>query len=934
MERSMHKLLLYWSHLYSGLIIQNTLTVMYANLLVKGRYLARFYHSDYTFGYRKLPKSQFKLPSHWLRNRSEQSNLYRLICAFRSYGHKYASTNPVALTEAVEDEAVELDISRYGFQTTADKVRLSEGIVNFPAAEASLDELLAFLRKTYCKYCSAEFDYLETEEEREWFAAEFERLSNQELTDGTKIWMLKELIRSQAFDHFLAKRFSSVKRYGGEGAESMMVFFQELFHLAAEDGLEQVVLAMPHRGRLNLLTGLLNYPPVEIFSKLGGKADFPDKYQCDGDVLSHIISSTDLDCNGKPLHVSVLRNPSHLEAVNPVSMGKSRAKQLGHFASLSRWGDRVLNVQVHGDAALSGQGINQECLELSAAPHFEVGGSVHLVVNNQVGFTTPADRGRSSRYCTDVAKIVQAPVLHVNGDHPEEVLKATRLAVAYQRKFRKDVFVDMCCFRRWGHNEMDEPTFTNPALYSIINARSSVPDLYAEKLSSQGIVSEQECSEIYDEHFDWLNEELQRVDEHKPKDDYFKGHWQGFSQAKAAISVWNTGVDADLLASIGEKSVNYPESFNIHPTILRGHIKNRLSRIAEGTNIDWSTAEALAIGSLLLEGQNVRISGQDIGRGTFSQRHAMLVDQKNNTIHVPLNNLHPNQRAFLELANSILSEEAVLGFEYGMSIETPETLVIWEAQFGDFFNGAQIIFDTFITSGEAKWIYQSGLTVLLPHGYDGAGPEHSCARVERFLQLTDSKEDQVDGDNVNLQVCQPSTPAQYFHLLRRQMVRNYRKPLVIITPKTLLRAPQCVSGISQMVQGTHFRPVLGDDTVDPSKTTRVLLTSGKHYYSLAKQREAIGETTTAILRVESFCPFPTGELLQELAPYKRAKSLVWCQEEPQNMGAWTFFKRRFENLIGRSVRYCGRPTQAVPAVGVGSLHQRQEAEILTRPFLM
>ncbi|XP_050294186.1 probable 2-oxoglutarate dehydrogenase E1 component DHKTD1 homolog, mitochondrial isoform X2 [Anthonomus grandis grandis] len=900
----------------------------------------RFYQSDNVFGYKKPSKTTFNISEKWLENRQKSSNLYRLVTAYRQHGHKLANVDPISLLDDIShNEGTELNIARYGFTDPSEQIDLPAGIVNMPKDKVSISELVEFLSQTYCNYTSIEYQYIENEEEREWLSQEYEHLSTQELEKNVKITLAKELLRSEEFDHFMAKKFASVKRYGGEGAESMMGFFREIFELAAKDTLQHIVLAMPHRGRLNLLTGLLNYPPAQIFNKLRGNPDFPDDYVCSGDVLSHIISSTNLSYeDSKSVHVSVLYNPSHLEAVNPVSMGKTRAKQLGvkdgAYNISSNLSDKVLNIQVHGDAALIGQGVNQESLELMTTPHFEVGGTVHFVVNNQLGFTTPGQRGRSSRYCTDLAKIVEAPVVHVNGDHPEAVLKATRLAFNYQRRFRKDVFIDMNCFRRWGHNEMDDPTFTNPATYAIIHQKRSVPDSYSQQLIDEGILTHQQCQDIRGEHFDWLNEELGQSENWLPKDVYFKSQWTGFGQAPAAVTVWDTGIDVDLMTFIGEKSVKYPESFKIHPTVQRGHVKNRLARIGEGLKVDWSTAEALAIGSLLFEGYNVRISGQDVGRGTFSQRHAMLVDQDSNSIYIPLNHLHGEQKGFLEVANSILSEEAVLGFEYGMSIENPNNLIVWEAQFGDFFNGAQIIFDTFISTGEAKWIYQSGLTVLLPHGYDGAGPEHSSSKLERFLQMTDSKEDGVDGDDVNMQVCQPSTPAQYFHLLRRQMVRNYRKPLIVITPKTLLRAPECVSTFGDMTKGSHFRPVLGDPIVDPLRAKRVLLTSGKHFYSLVRERQTIGANDAAIVRVESFCPFPTQELTQELSNYKNAKKFIWCQEEPQNMGAWTFFKRRFENLVGKPVMYCGRPTAAAPAAGVAKLHKQQETEILTKPFVL
>ncbi|XP_076267795.1 putative 2-oxoadipate dehydrogenase complex component E1 homolog [Rhynchophorus ferrugineus] len=906
-------------------------------LHVAHKYLYRFYQTDNVFGYKKKPSSSYTVSKQVLQKRCNASNLYRLVEAYRKYGHRYSSVDPVSFAKFTSNDE-ELDVRRYGFENTHEIIDSLDGIVvGIPSSKVALGDVIDYLNKVYCTYIAAEFDYLESEEEREWFADQLESLANSTIDIPTKRTILTLLIQSEAFDNFLAKKFSSVKRYGAEGSENMMTVFHEIFQSAAKDNLEQIVLAMPHRGRLNLLTGLLRYPPAQMFYKLRGNPDFPEKYQCNGDVLSHLVSSTNLEFDDKSIHVSLLFNPSHLEAVNPVSMGKTRAKQLtcqdGDYGHNKLWGDKILNVQVHGDAALTGQGINQECLELSGVPHFEIGGTVHLVVNNQVGFTTPADRGRSSRYCTDLAKIVSAPVIHVNGDHPEEVLKATRLACNYQRRFRKDVFINMNCFRKWGHNEMDDPTFTNPALYSVINSRRSVPQLYRSKLEGEEVISDKECDELYDEYFDWLNEELKAADEWEAEDSYFKEQWQNISQPDEAITIWDTGIASDVMTFVGLKSVHYPSNFAIHPTIARGHVNNRLTRITDGKGIDWSTAEALAVGSLLLEGHNVRISGQDVGRGTFSQRHGMLVDQETNSIYIPLNDMQPNQ-GYFEIANSILSEEAVLGFEYGMSIENPNNLIVWEAQFGDFFNGAQVIFDTFISSGEAKWLAQSGLTVLLPHGYDGAGPEHSSARIERFLQLTDSKEDRVDAETVNMQVCQPSTPAQYFHLLRRQMIRPFRKPLIVITPKTLLRDPECVSNFAEMERGTHFNPVIGDRKVSPANVTRVLLTSGRHYYTLDKERQSVGIDDTAIVRVESFCPFPASELLAELSLYGNAKVFIWCQEEPQNMGAWSFVKRRFENLIGKPIKFSGRPTAATPATGVGKIHTQQQRDLITIPFVM
>ncbi|KAF5299098.1 hypothetical protein FQR65_LT09456 [Abscondita terminalis] len=901
------------------------------------RSLRKYYHSDAVFGYRKKVKHEFKLPEKTIQIRCKESNFYRLVTAYRQLAHLKADINPVSFIEPASI-IPELKPERYGLKTS-DKVPFN-GIINNGKEEGTVGEAIEFLNLVYGKHLSAEFLHLENEEEIEWFGEQMEVIRNEQLSDDTKLSIAKNLLKSQTFDYFLGNKFASLKRYGGEGAESMMTFFQEVLRISADDNLEQLVIGMPHRGRLNLLTGMLQFEPVKMFLKLKGLPDFPAHYKATGDVLSHSISSNDLEINNKKLHVTVLYNPSHLEVINPVSMGKTRAKQLtsldGDYSGTGRrWSDKILNIQIHGDAAFTGQGVNQECLQLIGVPHFEVGGSIHLVVNNQLGFTTPPDRGRSTRYCTDLAKMVSCPVIHVNGDYPEEVFKAARLAMKYQRQFRKDVFVDMNCYRRWGHNEVDEPTFTNPQLYKIIHSRShTVPDKYVAQLEEKGVMTKTAAEMEVNCYYEWLNKQLANADVYEPEDPSFQKQWKDYVQAQDLITTWDTGVHPQLLTTVGNKSVAYPEGFKVHPHLQKTYINTRLKKMSEGVNVDWATAETLAIGSLLYEGYNVRLSGQDVGRGTFSHRHIMLVDQETNNIHIPLNEINSKQMGFLEVANSILSEEAVLGFEYGMSIENPKNLIIWEAQFGDFFNGAQIIFDTFISSGEAKWLCSSGIVILLPHGYDGAGPEHSSCRVERFLQLTDSKEDQADTDNINMQVCQPSTPAQYFHLLRRQMVRNYRKPLIVVAPKTLIRLSAATSSFSEMINGTYFLPVIGENVSEHLQIRKVIFCSGKHYYSLLEKRREMGVTDTVLLRIESFCPFPVLEIRKELKKYPNAIEFIWSQEEPRNMGAWSFIKPRFENLINKKIEYCGRDTLATPAVGVALWHQQQSEYVITKPFEM
>ncbi|XP_015114177.1 probable 2-oxoglutarate dehydrogenase E1 component DHKTD1 homolog, mitochondrial [Diachasma alloeum] len=904
---------------------------------VAWRKSVKCYHSESgVYGYRPKKTTFFAVSQEKLNVRAKYSNFQRLVTAYREHAHKQANIDPISV---LRPEAVlELDPQRYGLDLN-DIVKF-RGIINTSKSEGTVREAVDILNELYIREIGAEFSHLESLEEREWFAESFEKTSTEELDDGTKRAIATEMLKSQAFDNFLKIKFVSFKRYAGEGAEAMMAFVHEFFKLSANDGIEQIVLAMPHRGRLNFLTGMLQFPPEKLFRKLRGLPEFPDDVKATGDVASHFVSSVDLDVNRKKLHVTMLYNPSHLEAVNPVSMGKTRGIMQsvndGDYAEdgKSRWSDKVLNLQIHGDAAYAGQGVNQESLALSAVPHFEIGGTVHLVVNNQLGFTTPARRGRSSRYCTDIAKSISAPVLHVNGDYPEMVVRATRIAFAYQRKFRKDVFIDMNCFRRWGHNELDDPTFTNPILYKLIQNRASVPDLYKAKLEDSGVLTKSTTEEIVSNHTNFLGNALKQVDNYIPQPSYFTHRWAGFQQAQSSLTSWDTGVDLGLLKYVASRSVKVQDDLDIHPQVMKSHVQGRLKKLESGEHLDWSTAETAAFGSLLYQGYNVRISGQDVGRGTFSQRHAMIVNQSTGEMFIPLNSMVEGQTGKIELANSILSEEAVLGYEYGISIASPMTLTIWEAQFGDFFNGAQIIIDTFVTSGETKWMTSSGLTMLLPHGWDGAGPDHTSGRVERFLQLTDSKENAPDGDDVNFQVVNPTTPAQYFHLLRRQMVRNFRKPLVVVAPKILLRHASATSSLGEMGPNTSFENVIADNFPDPSKVQKVILVSGKHFYALEKQRELQNANNVAIIRVESLCPFPLLDLNHELQKYPHAKTFIWSQEEPQNMGAWSFVKPRFENLCGRRLKYCGRESSPTPAVGVAQQHQREALEVVVKPFTM
>ncbi|XP_078275593.1 2-oxoadipate dehydrogenase complex component E1 [Rhinoraja longicauda] len=903
----------------------------------RGVYLSRLYHSERgVYGYKPRGNECANKPPRQAIPAQVDHGLIRLVTAYREHGHKAAQINP--LSQGEQTIIPEIQVLTELLQGND---RMCTGdLLSFGKGEATLEEVLAYLDETYCGHMSIEVSHLETAVEREWFTQRFEQLKKETLTQEEKILLAKLMLESQEFDHFLATKFSTVKRYGGEGAESMMGFFNELFRVAALGGVTDVVLGMPHRGRLNLLTGLLQLPPQLMFRKMRGLSEFPEGSAASGDVLSHLSSSVDLDFGlAQPLHVTMLPNPSHLEAINPVAVGKARGRQQSqqdgdYSISPDAWpGDKAICVQVHGDASFPGQGVVAETFTLSRLPHYRVGGSIHLIVNNQLGYTTPADRGKSSLYNTDVGKMVSCPVIHVNGDDAEEVIRATRLAVEYQRCFRKDVVVDLLCYRQWGHNEMDEPTFTNPIMYKIIRSRRSIPQQYADQLVADGVLTEQEVSSIKTSYYSTLNDHLSNTTSFCPLAPNLQGRWSGLVEPQCRISTWDTGMPSDLLKYVGAKSVEVSEEITVHNHLLKTHVQSRLQRLEEAAKLDWSTAEALAIGTLLSQGFNVRLSGQDVGRGTFSQRHAMVVCQETGDAYIPLNHISPEQQGFFEVCNSPLSEEAVLGFEYGMSIESPRLLPIWEAQFGDFFNGAQIMFDTFICGGEAKWLLQSAMVILLPHGYDGAGPEHSSCRLERFLQMCDSEEAGVDGDNVNMFIVHPTTPSQYFHLLRRQMVRNFRKPLIVAAPKQLLRLPAAVSSLDEMAPGTTFKPVLGDPSVDPKNVSRVVLCCGKHYYALLKHREGSeAARNTALIRVEELCPFPLEQLQRQMDTFSNAKDFIWSQEEPQNMGPWVYVSPRFEKQLGCKLRLASRPPLAVPAVGIGSLHQQQIQDILATTF--
>lgn len=902
------------------------------------------YHTRNCFGHRVKPAPKNQVKEEWVTRRAALPNLWRLVCAYRDHGHRVADLDPLQLS--CSPPLSELDPTSYGLDAQMSVLFPTEGIVHgYPHQEASLSDIIQYLKDAYCGTLTLETAHMMRTEEREWLAQYYEESRSLPLSVERQKALLNHLIKSQTLDLFLAKKFINLKRYGAEGAESMMGFFQEVFSVASTAGVSDVIVGMPHRGRLNLLTGMLQFPHTALFHKIKGNAEFFEGTPGSGDVLSHLASSIALEVGQArgPLYVSLLPNPSHLEAVNPVVMGKARARLLslseGQYCSegseenTGEDRNKVLTLQIHGDAAFSGQGVVMETLAMMSLPHFSVDGTLHLVVNNQLGFTAESDHGRSSQYCTDVAKMVDAPILHVNGDYPEDVVQATSVAMAYWLRFQNDVVIDMTCFRRWGHNELDNPSLTQPTMYNVIDKRPTVPDLYTNELESVGVLEEGEVSQLAAGYADQLNSCLKEADNHTPMNQSLRDRWDGLEFAPSSITVWDTGVPVDLLKFIGAKSVSCPEDqCKVSKRLKKGHISERLRSMESGVGINWATAEALAFGTLLYQGFNVRLSGQDVGRGTFSHRHAMLVCQESDTTYIPLNHISPEQTAFLEVANSHLSEEAVLGFEYGFSIESPRNLVIWEAQFGDFFNGAQIIIDTFVSSGEAKWLLQSGLVMLLPHGFDGTGPEHSSCRLERFLQMTDSSEAGPDGDDVNMHVVHPTTPAQYFHLLRKQMAQNFRKPLIVASPKTILRQPAAASRLEEMGPGTTFHPVFGDDSIDPKDVARVVLCSGKHYYLLDSHCRELGVKNTAMVRLEQLCPFPSGDIHSHLSRFPNAREFVWSQEEPENMGAWQFVEPRFRRQLGLQLSFAGRKAYPCPATGVTKIHQSEIKQLLADTF--
>ncbi|MEP6067647.1 MAG: 2-oxoglutarate dehydrogenase E1 component [Paracoccaceae bacterium] len=850
-----------------------------------------------------------------------------IIRAYRIRGHLAADLDPLGMRE--ETAHPELDPKSYGFsEADMDRPIFIDNVLGLQIA--TMREIVDIIKRTYCGTFALQYMHISNPEEAAWLKERIEGFGKEIAfsREGRKA-ILNKMVEAEGFEKFLHVKYMGTKRFGLDGGEALIPAMEQIIKRGGAMGVEDIVIGMPHRGRLNILANVMGKPYKAIFNEFQGGSFKPEDVDGSGDVKYHLGASSDREFDGNNVHLSLTANPSHLEAVNPVVIGKVRAKQ-------DQLNDRdrikVMPVLLHGDAAFAGQGVVAECFALSGLRGHKTGGTMHIVVNNQIGFTTAPHFSRSSPYPTDNALVVEAPIFHVNGDDPEAVVHAAKVATEFRQKFHKDVVLDIICYRRFGHNEGDEPMFTNPVMYKKIKGHKTTLTLYTERLVKDGLIPEGEIEDMKAAFQARMNEEFEAGKDYKPnKADWLDGKWSHLDRNKEEYVRGQTAIKAETFAEVGSALSRAPDGFPLHKTVSR-FLSTKAKMFETGEGFDWATAEALAFGSLLTEGYGVRLSGQDSTRGTFSQRHSGLVNQETEERYYPVNHIREGQAQY-EVIDSALSEYAVLGFEYGYSLAEPNALTMWEAQFGDFANGAQIMFDQFISSGESKWLRMSGLVMLLPHGFEGQGPEHSSARLERFLQSCGQ-------DNWIVANC--TTPANYFHILRRQLHRDFRKPLVLMTPKSLLRHKLCVSKSAEFTTGSSFHRVLWDDAqqgnsettlVSDDKIKRVVMCSGKVYFDLLEERDARGIDDVYLLRVEQFYPFPAISAVQELERFKQAE-IIWCQEEPKNQGAWTFIEPNIEWVLGRigakhtRPRYVGRATSASPATGLASQHKAQQAALV------
>ena len=850
-----------------------------------------------------------------------------LIRAYRINGHLIANLDPLGMME--RKYMHELHPEDYGFKK--DDFNRKIYLDSYLDRDfASLKEIIKFLKDKYCSSIGVEYMHMTEREEKIWFRERMEKEENKvSFTNNGKKAILNKLIQAEGFEKYLALKFVGTKRFGLDGAESLIPALEQIIKRGGQLGVKEIKIGMPHRGRLNVLANLLQKSYKKIFNEFTG--EFSETHDdSTGDVKYHLGASSDRTFDDIPVHISLTDNPSHLEAVDPVVLGQTRAKQFYHNDAER---NKVIPILIHGDAAFAGQGVVAECFAMSGLKGHNTGGTIHIIVNNQIGFTTSPRFARSSPYPSDLGKVVESPILHCNGDDPEAVVHCAKIAIEFRQKFNKDVVIDVICYRRFGHNEGDEPSFTQPLMYEKIKSHPSTLKVYGKKLIDEKIISEQEFNAQIKDFKNLLDEQYKSAKNYQPKLKWFEGTWSRYKPEKGKDRRGNSGVNSEKLRIISEKINKIPAEINIHKTIKK-ILELRRKSVESGQGIDWSSAEALAFGSLLEEGYPVRLVGQDSGRGTFSQRHSVLRNQTDNSRYVPLNNISKNQKNF-EIVDSFLSELAVLGFEYGYSMVEPNTLTLWEAQFGDFANGAQVVIDQFIASGERKWSRASGLVLLLPHGYEGQGPEHSSARLERFLQL---------GAQENIQVMNCTTPANYFHALRRQIHRDFRKPLIIMTPKSLLRNKYCTSNLEDFGKENFFHRILNDHAFekrnnfiklkDNNLIKKVILCSGKIYFDLLEAREKNKKDDVVFYRIEQLYPFPVKNLVSELKKYSKNAKFFWCQEEPKNMGAWFAVRDYIQWTLdyikakNRNISYIGRNPAASPATGYAKRHISQQQDII------
>ena len=879
----------------------------------------------------KIKKNNQELSSEEVEEQTKNAvRAIMMIRAFRIRGHLKANLDPLNLIK--KEHTPELDIESYGFtKEDLNKKIFLDDVLGLKYAK--LSEIVDILNRTYCNNIGYEFMHITDPNEKSWVQQRIEGRDNEiQFTENGKKAILNKIIEAEGFEKYLAKKFVGTKRFGLDGCESLIPAMEQIIKRGGALGCKEVKIGMPHRGRLNILTNVIQKPLKKIFKEFSGDPG-PAIGGASGDVKYHLGASANREFDGNMVHVSLTANPSHLEAVNPVVLGQARAKQYFHK---DKERNSVIPILLHGDAAFAAQGIVAECFAMSGLKGHNTGGTIHIIVNNQIGFTTTPAFARSSPYPSEVAKMVQAPIFHVNGDDPEAVVYCAKVATEFRQKFKRDVVIDIFCYRRFGHNEGDEPSFTQPIMYKKIKQQPSTLKLYSSQLINENILTVEQYKTQIENYNKYLDQEFQSSKNYiSNEQDWFTGVWSKFTTEVGSDRRGVTGVDENIIRSLGHKLSEIPKDFNPHHTIKR-IFDNKKQMIKTGENIDWATAESLAFATLLNEGYPVRLVGQDSVRGTFSQRHAGITDQLNGEKYFPLKNLTDSQ-AQAEIIDSLLSEMGVLGFEYGYSLSEPDSLVLWEAQFGDFANGAQVIFDQFISSGEKKWSRASGLVVLLPHGYEGQGPEHSSGRIERFLQLCAQE---------NLQIVNCTTPANYFHVLRRQIHRTFRKPLIVFTPKSLLRSKKSFSNIEDFNKESSFHRVLLDHAELPNSNyiklamdkdiKRIVFCSGKIYYDLLEEREKLMENRVQLIRIEQLYPFPAKTLANHVKRFENVEKYFWCQEEPQNMGPWNTVERYlhwtldFAGKKNNKIYYAGRNPSASTATGYLKKHLAQQKEIITK----